>query len=66
MQKVRYRQSSNSLHIKFQYYFISESRSIFTPSFTLLFTIETRFYLALEVDSPIFYRIITFYGILVI
>jgi hypothetical protein len=65
MQKVRYSKGFNSLYIKFQYYFISDQSTTFHPFIhTTIYTIETRFYLALEVDSPVFCHIITFYNLL--
>ena len=61
MQKVRYRWCSNSLNTKFQ--IVIFKSQTFHLSLTVLFSIDIKLS-SLEVDSPLFTHIITFYGLL--
>ena len=64
MQKVRYRLSSNSLYIKFQLIFHSSEYVEFSPFLSQYFLLSKLSVFALEVESPMFSHIITFYNLL--
>jgi len=64
MQKVHYSLSSNSLYIKFQDLLNSQKIDYFSPLVHTTIHYRCQICLALEIEFPIFNRIITFSGLL--